>query len=202
MGGEPCSTELAARWAGRCRFFNTYGPTETTITATYVEYRDGALPPLIGRPLPNVRVYLLDQALEPVPVGVTGELYIGGIGVARGYLGRPKLSAERFLPDPFRDTPGALMYRSGDFGALAFGRPDRVHRPDRRSGEASRLSHRAGGDRGGSLRASGRAPGGRASVDRKAGRRTHCCVLRAGESRGCWLRSPCASICVPDFPST
>ena len=116
VGGEPCSAELAARWAGRCRFFNAYGPTETTITTTYVEYRDGALPPLIGRPLPNVRVYLLDQALEPVPVGVTGELYIGGIGVARGYLGRPKLSAERFLPDPFRDRPGALMYRTGDFG--------------------------------------------------------------------------------------
>ena len=60
MGGEPCPAELAARWAGRCRFFNAYGPTETTITATCVECRDGMLPPLIGRPLPNVRVYLLD----------------------------------------------------------------------------------------------------------------------------------------------
>lgn len=116
VGGEPCSAELAARWAGRCRFFNTYGPTETTVTTTCVEYRDGAMPPLIGRPLPNVRVYLLDQALEPVPVGVTGELYIGGIGVARGYLGRPKLSAERFLPDPFRNRSGGTMYRTGDFG--------------------------------------------------------------------------------------
>jgi amino acid adenylation domain-containing protein len=115
VGGETCPAELAERWAGRCRFFNTYGPTEATVVTTYVEYRDGALPPNIGRPLPNVRVYLLDQALDPVPVGVAGELYIGGIGVARGYLNRPQLNAERFLPDPFRDTPGALMYRSGDY---------------------------------------------------------------------------------------
>jgi amino acid adenylation domain-containing protein len=115
VGGEPCSAELAARWAGRCRFFNAYGPTETTVTTTYVEYRDGALPPLIGQPLPNVRIYLLDRVLEPVPVGVAGELYIGGIGVARGYLNRPQLSAECFLADPFCDTPGALMYRTGDF---------------------------------------------------------------------------------------
>lgn len=115
VGGEPCSAELAAVWAGRCRFFNTYGPTETTITATYVEYRDGTRPPNIGRPLPNVRAYILDRELEPVPVGVPGELYIGGIGVARGYLNRQGLTAERFLPDPFRDSPEAVMYRSGDF---------------------------------------------------------------------------------------
>jgi amino acid adenylation domain-containing protein/non-ribosomal peptide synthase protein (TIGR01720 family) len=115
VGGEPCPTELAKRWAGRCRFFNAYGPTETTVTATCVEYRDGAQPPLIGRPLPNVRVYLLDTALQPVPVGVSGELYIGGVGVGRGYLGRPQLNAERFVPDPFRDGSGAVMYRTGDF---------------------------------------------------------------------------------------
>jgi acyl carrier protein len=100
---------------GRCRFFNAYGPTETTITATCVECRDGLLPPLIGRPLPNVRVYLLDRALQPVPVGVAGELCIGGIGVARGYINRPELTAERFLVDPFQGGRGARMYRSGDF---------------------------------------------------------------------------------------
>jgi amino acid adenylation domain-containing protein len=116
VGGEPCSAELAARWAGQCRFFNAYGPTETTITATYVEYCNGALPPLIGRPLPNVRVYILDRSLQPVPVGVPGEIYIGGIGVARGYLGRPMLNAESFRQDPFRGASGALMYRTGDFG--------------------------------------------------------------------------------------
>jgi amino acid adenylation domain-containing protein len=121
VGGEPCPAGLVARWANRCRFFNAYGPTETSVTTTCVEYRHGALPPLIGRPLPNVRVYLLDQLLEPVAIGVTGELYIGGVGVARGYLGRPKLSAECFLPDPFSDRPGALMYRTGDFGRW---RPD------------------------------------------------------------------------------
>src|SRR5207249_4607581 len=69
VGGEPCAAELAARWAGRCRFFNSYGPSEVAITATSIEYRDGALPPLIGRPLPNVRVYILDQRLEPVKGG-------------------------------------------------------------------------------------------------------------------------------------
>lgn len=115
VGGEPCPAELAARWMGRCRFFNTYGPTETTVTTTYIEYRNGVLPPLIGRPLPNVRVYLLDRMLQPVPEGVAGELYIGGVGVARGYVNRPQLTAERFVPDPFCGTPAALMYRSGDF---------------------------------------------------------------------------------------
>ncbi len=121
VGGESCPADLAARWAGRCRFFNTYGPTEATIVATYIEYRDGTRPPNIGRPLPNVRVYLLDRKLEPVPVGLPGELYIGGVGVARGYLNRPELTAERFLPDPFCGRRGALMYRSGDFARW---RPD------------------------------------------------------------------------------
>jgi amino acid adenylation domain-containing protein len=115
VGGEPCPAELAARWAGRCRFFNSYGPTEATVTTTCVECRDKVLPPLVGRPLPNVRLYVLDQARQPVPVGIPGELYIGGIGVARGYLNRPKLNAERFVPDPFCDVSGARMYRSGDF---------------------------------------------------------------------------------------
>ena len=110
VGGEACAPELVARWAGRCRFFNAYGPTEATITATFVEYRDGAAPPNIGRPLPNVRVYLLDRSRQPVPIGVPGELFIGGAGVARGYLNRPQSSAERFVHDPFSDTPGASMY--------------------------------------------------------------------------------------------
>jgi len=116
VGGEPCPTALALRWQDRCRFFNAYGPTETTITTTYAEYRHGELPPLIGRPFPNVRVYILDKWLQPVPVGVSGELYVSGVGVARGYVGRPNLSAERFIPDPFSDKAGALMYRTGDFG--------------------------------------------------------------------------------------
>ncbi|MFN0041076.1 MAG: amino acid adenylation domain-containing protein [Burkholderiales bacterium] len=115
VGGESCPAELAKLWAARCRFFNAYGPTEATVTTTCVEYRDGALPPNIGQPLPNVRVYVLDPALRPVPIGVYGELYIGGVGVARGYFNRPQLESTRFLPDPFRDSPGGTMYRTGDF---------------------------------------------------------------------------------------
>jgi amino acid adenylation domain-containing protein len=114
VGGEACRIELAARWAGRCRFFNAYGPTEATITATCVEYRDGAAPPNIGRALPNVRVYVLDDHGNLCPVGVPGELCIGGVGVALGYINRPQLTAERFVRDPFSAAAGARMYRTGD----------------------------------------------------------------------------------------
>ena len=115
VGGEPCPVALADRWVDRCRFFNAYGPTETTITATSIEYRGRARPPLIGRPLPNVRIYLLDGAMQPVPVGVIGEMYIGGVGVARGYLNRAELTAASFLDDPFTADPSARVYRTGDF---------------------------------------------------------------------------------------
>ncbi|HEX2090822.1 MAG TPA: amino acid adenylation domain-containing protein, partial [Longimicrobiaceae bacterium] len=116
MGGEAVSAEVVARWAPRYRMLNAYGPTEVTIWATAALGLDGSRRPPIGRPIPNARVYLLDGELEPLPVGVPGELWIGGAGVARGYLGRPGLTAERFLPDPFSPEPGARMYRSGDRG--------------------------------------------------------------------------------------
>ncbi|WP_166220679.1 non-ribosomal peptide synthetase [Pseudomonas atagonensis] len=92
---------------------NNYGPTEATVVATSGAIEAGR-PLHIGRPMANAKVYLLDEQQRPVPVGVTGELFVGGAGVARGYLNRPELSAERFLDDPFSDEPQARMYRTGD----------------------------------------------------------------------------------------
>ncbi|RMT79636.1 non-ribosomal peptide synthetase [Pseudomonas viridiflava] len=92
---------------------NNYGPTETTVVATSGEVRANATLH-IGRPIANTHIYVLDERLQPMPVGVTGELYIGGSGVARGYLNRPQMTEERFLADPFSKKPQARMYRSGD----------------------------------------------------------------------------------------
>jgi Condensation domain/AMP-binding enzyme/AMP-binding enzyme C-terminal domain len=95
------------------RMVNLYGPTETAVIATYAEVPCGSQEqPPIGRPIANARAYVLDAGGEPVPVGAEGELYVGGAGVARGYLARPELTAQRFLDDPFR--PGERMYRTGD----------------------------------------------------------------------------------------
>ncbi|GAA4545286.1 amino acid adenylation domain-containing protein [Amycolatopsis samaneae] len=112
--GDRCPADLAARWAKTHRFVNGYGPTEATVGATQFhggcEPGAGSVP--IGRPLPNMRVYVLDPDLNPVPVGVVGELFIGGAGLARGYLNRPGLTAQRFVPSPI-DQDGRL-YRTGD----------------------------------------------------------------------------------------
>jgi amino acid adenylation domain-containing protein len=112
--GEACPASLISRWAPDRRIFNAYGPTEISIWCTAAECEDNGLSPPIGRPIPNTRAYVLDRALQPVPVGVPGELFIGGLGVSRGYLNRPELTAERFLCDPFQDMAGARIYRTGD----------------------------------------------------------------------------------------
>jgi len=115
--GESCSREIAESWAPGRRLFNGYGPTEATIGPTLYPIEsvpEGVASVPIGRPITNTQVYLLDAHLQPVPVGVSGELYIGGVGLARGYLNRPELTAERFIPNPFSDEPGARLYRTGD----------------------------------------------------------------------------------------
>ncbi|HKG13542.1 MAG TPA: amino acid adenylation domain-containing protein, partial [Pyrinomonadaceae bacterium] len=124
VGSERVMRESLASWGemagGRTRLMNAYGTTETTITATLyqplkraeVAHACAALP--IGRPLANTRTYVLDALMQPVPVGIVGELYVGGRGVARGYLNRPGLTAEKFVPDPFGVEPGVRLYRTGD----------------------------------------------------------------------------------------
>jgi amino acid adenylation domain-containing protein len=114
VGGEECSADLVTRWAHGRRFFNAYGPTEATVGSTIYECTANGQSPPIGRPIANKQVYVLDSYLQPVPIGVSGELYIGGIGLARGYWDRPGLTAESFVPNPFSSHPGARMYRTGD----------------------------------------------------------------------------------------
>src|SRR5206468_8214624 len=114
VAGEACPAELVARWAKQRRFFNLYGPTEATIWATFAECFDSSRRPPIGRPIPGTQVYVLDQHRKPVPIGVTGELYIGGMGLARGYHNRPELTAEHFIRNPFSHHLDARLYKTGD----------------------------------------------------------------------------------------
>ena len=122
--GEPCSGEIVAQWSPGRRFFNAYGPTETTVCAAMflcdpsASYPQG---PPIGGPIANFELYVVDANLQPVPLGAPGELLVGGVGLARGYLGRPALTAERFIPNPFTSPPdgvevatGGRLYRTGD----------------------------------------------------------------------------------------
>jgi amino acid adenylation domain-containing protein len=121
-GGEALPRALADRLGDKgAALWNLYGPTETTVWSSAWRVEPGETPISIGRPIANTRLYVLDKRLRAVPVGVIGELYIGGAGLARGYRGRPGLTAERFIPDPFGTPPGGRLYRSGD---LARWRPD------------------------------------------------------------------------------
>jgi|CXWL01.1.fsa_nt_gi amino acid adenylation domain-containing protein/non-ribosomal peptide synthase protein (TIGR01720 family) len=119
VAGEACPNDLLRQHRRRVpgvRFFNEYGPTEATVWCTVYEAceeeRSATIP--IGHPITNVQVYLLDRRMEPVPIGVSGEVYVGGVGVARGYWNCAALTAERFVPDPFCVTPGGRLYRTGD----------------------------------------------------------------------------------------
>jgi amino acid adenylation domain-containing protein len=197
-GGEPLTAALVAeaRARGVGEVVNLYGPTEATIDSTAYRCGDEDRAPAIGAPVSNVRVYVLDGAGEPVPVGVAGELYVGGAGVARGYLNRPAVTAERFVPDPFSGIPGARLYRTGDRARWRTGttsaevrecasaldsregqrtsalphRGSGVPGAQRLPGEAARLPDRAGRDRGAAARARGRPRGGGRRARGRGGR--------------------------------
>jgi amino acid adenylation domain-containing protein len=117
-GGEALSSEVVMRFHQRskAKLYNVYGPTETIIDSAYwLCEADGVGSTVpIGRPIPNAQMYIVDDRLHPVPIGVTGNLHIGGVGLARGYLNRPDLTAEKFSPNPFSAEAGARLYRTGD----------------------------------------------------------------------------------------
>ncbi len=132
VAGEACPAAAVDRWAPGRRFLNLYGPTEATVWASLEECAPGGGAPAIGRPVANVSLYVLGRELLPVPAGVAAELCIAGPGVARGYLGRPELTADRFLPDPWSPLPGARLYRTGDLvRRFPDGRLDFLGRIDR-----------------------------------------------------------------------
>ena len=149
--GEALPFDLQRRFFERsgAELHNLYGPTEAAIDVTAWRCRRDAEPVVpIGRPIWNTQTFVLDSELRPMPVGVPGELHLGGIGLGRGYLDRPDLTAERFIPNPLSDEPGTRLYRTGDLGALPGRRQHGVPGAPRRSGQDPRFSHRAGRDRG------------------------------------------------------
>ena len=116
-GGEAWTADLADQLLTRCHsLWNMYGPTETTVWSAVAKVEAGR-PVAIGAAVANTRLYVLDRALQLVPIGVPGELYIGGKGLARGYLNQPELTRERFIPDPYAPEPSVKMYRTGELGA-------------------------------------------------------------------------------------
>ncbi len=122
VAGEACSAELIRQWSAGRNFFNAYGPTEATVCATIGKATPKANAKCtledekisIGRAIANTQVYILDKNLQPVPIGVPGELHIGGVGLARGYLNRPELTQEKFISNPFQEVGGSKLYKTGD----------------------------------------------------------------------------------------
>ncbi|WP_445299506.1 amino acid adenylation domain-containing protein [Microcoleus sp. B3-A4] len=119
VAGEPCSRELVERHTkllAHTSLFNEYGPTEGTVWSSVYHCQPSGLTTQvpIGRPIANMQIYLLDKYLSPVPIGVPGEIYIGGAGIARGYLNRPELTNQKFIPNPFSAEPGQRLYKTGD----------------------------------------------------------------------------------------
>ncbi|MBD1229669.1 AMP-binding protein, partial [Xenorhabdus griffiniae] len=122
VGGEALPQSVVALWrelSPESRIINEYGPTETVVGCITFDTRHQAsivdnIP--IGKPIANTQIYILDAQGQPVPLGVAGEIYIGGAGVSRGYFNLPELTAERFIPDPFSTAPNARLYKTGDLG--------------------------------------------------------------------------------------
>ena len=138
VGGEKASSAALTTWrkiaGSRVRWVNTYGPTETSVIVTSFEPKASEEIPAvlpIGRPIANTRIYILSKNLQPLPVGIAGDLYVAGPGLARGYLNRPEITAEKFIPDPFSKEPEARMYKTGDLARyLASGEIEFAGRTD------------------------------------------------------------------------
>ena len=135
VGGEAISTSTwctLVEHVQQLQPYNVYGPTECTVDATTYSFANAHTAPTIGRPLTNVQSYILDDHLQPAPIGVVGEIYLGGMGIARGYVNRPAHTAESFIPHPFSETPGCRLYKTGDLACfLPDGNIEYVGRRDR-----------------------------------------------------------------------
>jgi acyl-coenzyme A synthetase/AMP-(fatty) acid ligase len=116
--GEALTYELQQQFFSKLdtELHNLYGPTEAAVDVTYWACQRESTKPIvpIGRPVANTQIYILDRQMQPVPIGISGELHIGGVQVARGYLNRPELTQEKFVPDPFSKKKGARLYKTGD----------------------------------------------------------------------------------------
>ena len=144
--GEALSIELARECQERipAELHNLYGPTEASIDVTYWNCAQSSEAVLIGKPIANNQVYVVDSEMQPVPVGIGGELYLGGAGLGRGYLQQSSLTAEKFVPNPFDTEPGSRLYRTGDWVRWRANGNLEFLAPSRRTGEAPGKPDRIG----------------------------------------------------------